>query len=65
MAKKLAAPVERLAYTPAQAAASIGVGLDFFNEHVRPQLAVILVGRKVLIQTSEWNAGLPSVPNRH
>jgi hypothetical protein len=34
--KKIAAPIPRYALTPPEAAASIGVGLDFFNAHVRP-----------------------------
>lgn len=41
------------ALTPAEAAASIGSGVDFFNEYVRPHLRLIRRGRKVLIPCSE------------
>jgi hypothetical protein len=39
MARKLAAPIPRVALTPPEAAAAIGVGEDFFTVHVRPELA--------------------------
>jgi hypothetical protein len=51
--KKLAAPIPRYALTPAEAAASIGVGPDFFDANVRPHLRLIREGRKVLVPTDE------------
>jgi hypothetical protein len=51
--KKIAAPVPRYALTPAEAAASIGVGEDFFTEHVRPHLRLVRRGRKVLVPCPE------------
>ena len=36
--KKLDAPIPRVALTPAEAAAALGVGPDFFDQHVRPDL---------------------------
>jgi hypothetical protein len=63
--KKLDAPISRLAYTPAEAAAAIGAGPDYFAEHVQPELRVVRRGRKVLVAASElqrWldeNAGAP------
>jgi excisionase family DNA binding protein len=51
--KKLDAPVPRFALTPAEAAASLGCGIDFFNEYVRPHLRLIRKGRKVLVPCSE------------
>lgn len=49
MARKLPAPVPRIALTPAEAAAAIGVGPDFFDEHVAPELRVVRRGRKRLV----------------
>lgn len=51
--KKLAAPIPRFALTPAEAAASLGVGPDFFDANVRPHLRLIRRGRKVLVPTGE------------
>ena len=53
MAKKLAAPIPRIALTPPEAAAAIGVGPDFFDENVAPELRLIRRGRKRLIPVSE------------
>lgn len=49
MARKLPAPVPRIALTPAEAAAAIGVGPDFFDEHVAPELRLVRRGRKRLV----------------
>ena len=51
--KKLAAPIPRVALTIPEAAAAIGVGVDFFDEHVRPELRVIRRGSKRLIPVAE------------
>lgn len=53
MARKPATSISRFALTPAEAAASIGVGEDFFTAHVRPELRVVRRGRKVLVATTE------------
>lgn len=53
MSRKLATPIPRLALTPPEAAASIGVGEDFFTEHVRPELRLVRRGRKVLVPVPE------------
>ena len=53
MTKKLDAPIPRFALTPSEAAASIGVGLDFFDRLVAPDLRVIRKGRKRLIPVTE------------
>lgn len=53
MAKKLSAPIPRIALTPPEAAASIGVGEDHFTEHVRPELRLVRRGRKVLVPVAE------------
>ena len=39
--------------TKVEAAASIGVSVDFFEHHVQPDLAVIREGRKVLVPVAE------------
>lgn len=51
--KKLTAPIPRFALTPREAAAAIGVGDDFFTEHVRRELRLVRRGRKVLVPVSE------------
>ncbi len=43
----------RIALTKAEAAAAIGVSVDFFEARVQPDLDVIREGRKVLIPTAE------------
>jgi hypothetical protein len=53
MAKKLDAPIPRIALTPPEAAAAIGVGPDFFDSNVAPELRVIRRGRKRLVPVSE------------
>jgi excisionase family DNA binding protein len=45
--------VTRLAYTPGEAAAAIGVGRTTFYEQVLPDLRVIRIGRKRLIPIRE------------
>ena len=51
--KKLAAPIPRVALTVPEAAAAIGVGVDFFDQHVRPELRVIRRGSKRLVPVAE------------
>jgi hypothetical protein len=53
MAKKLSASIPRIALTPPEAAAAIGVGPDFFDENVAPHLRLIRRGRKRLVPVSE------------
>jgi hypothetical protein len=53
MAKKLPASIPRIALTPPEAAAAIGVGPDFFDVNVAPQLRLIRRGRKRLVPVSE------------
>jgi hypothetical protein len=53
MTKKLSVPIPRIALTPAEAAAAIGVGPDFFDANVAPDLRLIRRGRKRLIPVSE------------
>jgi len=53
MAKKLVVTIPRIALTPAEAAAAIGVGPDFFDQHVAPELGIVRRGRKRLIPVEE------------
>lgn len=65
MARKLAVSVPRFALTPPEAAAAIGVGPDFFEENVAPELRLIRRGRKRLVPVSElerWVAQAASAP---
>ncbi len=53
MAKKLPSSIPRIALTPAEAAAAIGVGPDFFEANVAPELRIVRRGRKRLIPVVE------------
>lgn len=53
----------RLAYSPAEAAASLGMGLTKFKADVLPALNARRVGRRILIPVAElerWLAGKPA-----
>jgi hypothetical protein len=57
--KKLATSIPRIALTPCEAAAAIGVGPDFFDAQVAPELRLIRRGRKRLvpiIELERWTA---------
>jgi hypothetical protein len=59
VAKKLPASIPRIALTPSEAAAAIGVGPDFFDANVAPELRIVRRGRKRLVPVSElerWTA---------
>jgi excisionase family DNA binding protein len=44
----------RLAYrVPTEAADALGVSPDFFDEHVRPELRLVRVGRLVFVPVAE------------
>jgi excisionase family DNA binding protein len=51
--KKFDAPIPRVALTVPEAAAALGVGPDFFDTHIRPELKVIRRGSKRLIPVAE------------
>lgn len=53
MARKLAASIPRIGLTSPEAAAAIGVGPDFFEANVAPDLRLIRRGRKRLVPVSE------------
>jgi hypothetical protein len=65
MTRKLAVSIPRFALTPPEAAAAIGVGPDFFEENVAPELRLIRRGRKRLVPVAElerWVAQAASAP---
>jgi hypothetical protein len=65
MARKLAVSIPRFALTPPEAAAAIGVGPDFFEENVAPELRMIRRGRKRLVPVTElerWVAQAAAMP---
>jgi excisionase family DNA binding protein len=43
----------RLAFSLDEAAASLGVSRDYFDEHVRAELRVIRRGRRILVSVRE------------
>jgi excisionase family DNA binding protein len=48
--------VPRIALTPAEAAAALGVSRRFLYEHVLPELRVVRVGRCRLVPVAELRA---------
>lgn len=53
MARKIPASIPRIALTPAEAAAAIGVGPDFFDANVAPEMRLVRCGRKRLVPVHE------------
>lgn len=47
------APVPRIALTRAEAAASIGLSLTAFEQHVQPNLRLVRLGRVRLVPVEE------------
>lgn len=47
------ATVDRLAYSPDEAAASIGCSRDYFDEHVAPELRWVRRGRRKFVAVAE------------
>lgn len=46
-------PLPRLALSKAEAASTLGVSIDFFEEHVMPELRIVRRGRRRLIPLTE------------
>lgn len=44
---------ERLSYSKSEAAAALGVSVDFFDEHVQPELRIVRCGRRRLVPRAE------------
>ncbi len=51
--KKLAVAIPRVALTPPEAAAALGVGPDFFDANVAPELRIVRRGKKRLVAVAE------------
>jgi len=51
--ERLVEPIVRVALTPVEAAAALGVSRDFFDEHVKAELRLIRRGRLVLVPVRE------------
>jgi hypothetical protein len=45
--------IGRLAYSPDEAARSLGISRDFFDEHVLPDLRIVRRGRRRIIPVRE------------
>jgi excisionase family DNA binding protein len=43
----------RLALTRTEAAEALGVSVDFFDEHIAPELRIVRIGRRRLIAVDE------------
>lgn len=54
------APIPRLALSRRDAAAAIGMGLDSFERHVQPTLAMVRLGRMRLVPVTELQRWLNS-----
>ena len=51
-------PTQRLALSPTEAAAALGVSRDFLDQHVLPELRIIRRGRRRLIPVRELDRWL-------
>jgi excisionase family DNA binding protein len=49
---------QRLALSPSEAAAMLGVSRDFFDEHIAPELRIVRRGRRKLIAVRELEGWL-------
>jgi hypothetical protein len=56
--------VPRLALSATEAAASLGVSLDYYAEHVAPELRVVRRGRKRLVAVREVERWLDANASR-
>jgi excisionase family DNA binding protein len=53
-------PAPRTALSLTEAAASLGLSEEAFDEHVRPELELVRVGRRVLVPLAALEAWLAS-----
>lgn len=53
MSARPASPLPRLALSPDEAAAALGVSRDYFDEHVAHELRIVRRGRRKLIPVRE------------
>ena len=60
MAAGVTPDIARLAYSPAEASASLGVSRDFFDEHIAPELRCVRRGRRKLFPVKELDRWLGS-----
>ena len=58
------APLQRGTLTREEAAASLGISLDAFEEHVQPELRLIAIGRRRLVPVSELRRWAERVATR-
>jgi hypothetical protein len=56
--KKLATPLPRVALSPPEAAAALGIGPDLFAERVQPHVRLVRVGRRKLVPLAELHRWL-------
>jgi excisionase family DNA binding protein len=54
----------RLSYSKKEAAQALGVSIDFFEEHVQPEIRVARVGRRRLIPAFELESWLERTATR-
>jgi excisionase family DNA binding protein len=54
----------RLALSLDEAAATLGVSRDYFDEHIRPELRVVRRGRRVLVAVAEVSRWLDTAAAR-
>ena len=57
-------PSLRLAVSPDEAAAALGVSRDYFDEHILPDLRIIRRGRRILVPLTELERWLDQSATR-
>jgi excisionase family DNA binding protein len=68
--KTSSAQILRLALSPEEAAASLGVSRDYLDEHIGPELRWVRRGRRKLVSVTELQAWLekaaaPTLPSAY
>ncbi len=56
--------VERLAYSPDEAAAALGVSRDYLDEHIAPELRWVRKGRRKFVAIRELERWLETAAAR-
>jgi excisionase family DNA binding protein len=57
-------PKLRLALSPDEASAALGVSRDYFDQHIRPDLKIVRRGRRVLVAVRELERWLERSASR-
>ena len=63
VARRTVGSLPRLALSPEEAAATLGVSRDYFDTHIAPELRIVRRGRRKLVPVRELDAWLEREAN--